>query len=500
MGIVQKDGVRTMIISYFGMVLGYLNKGLLFILILSIEEIGLISILVSVGMLFAQFSNLGVTYSIWRFFPFFKNQKSRHNGFLPLVLLVVFSGFIVCTTLALVFRDVIELQYASKSQLFLDYYIWFIPIGIAMGLYFVFDVYLRSLYKTTVSVFALDIVLRLLLTILLILLFLDLISFHAFLVAHSLTFVVPAIILLIYLYRLGELNLSISTIRVSKRFRKILIQYSMFNFVNSLGAHIVNSLDILMIAQFYGLGPTGVYATTVFLTSVLQVPYRSIVRVSSPLISDYWKHREIDKMRELYVKVSSIGLLTGLSMFVLIWLNIDLLFSFLKPSFSSGIWVFFFLMIGRMLDMFFGLNGAIFSTSKKYKYDIIFTISLIFIVYFLNLLLLPWWGIAGAAISTAIALMVYNVGRVLFVWRVFNIHPFERNQFIIIGIGVATLLIGSIVGDLFDNKWLQMTLDCFLFFVAFAIPIYVFRLEPESINYTKKLIGLVAHKLFKIKG
>jgi uncharacterized protein YacL len=36
MGYIQKDAFRTMLLSYVGMVLGYVNKGLLFIFLLSL--------------------------------------------------------------------------------------------------------------------------------------------------------------------------------------------------------------------------------------------------------------------------------------------------------------------------------------------------------------------------------------------------------------------------------------------------------------------------------
>ena len=46
-------------ISYVGIGLGFLNKGLLFLLILSTEQIGLVNLLIAVGILFAQLSNFG---------------------------------------------------------------------------------------------------------------------------------------------------------------------------------------------------------------------------------------------------------------------------------------------------------------------------------------------------------------------------------------------------------------------------------------------------------
>src|SRR5690554_7651157 len=87
MGFVQKDAFRTMVLSYMGLVLGYLNKGVLFIVFLTTDEIGLVNLIVTLGLLFAQFSNLGTVYATWKYFPFFRNKDRDNYGFLLLTTL-----------------------------------------------------------------------------------------------------------------------------------------------------------------------------------------------------------------------------------------------------------------------------------------------------------------------------------------------------------------------------------------------------------------------------
>lgn len=495
MGLVQKDAFRTMVISYVGLVLGYLNKGLLFILLFSATEIGLINLIVSIGTLFAQLANLGAIYTVWKFFPFFKNPEKKHFGFLPFMLLLVLCGILVFTILYILFRDQIQGSYAEKSPLFNTYYYWTLPIGISYVIFLVLESYLRSLYKNIIAVFAYEVGLRFITTLLLIAVIPGWISFDSFVVLHSLLYLVPAIIVLVYLYRLRELNFSFSSIQIPKRFKKIIFQFSSFYYINTLAFVLVYSLDVIMIAQIIGLDATGVYSTVLFLSSALQVPYRSIIRVSSPLVADYWKHREFEKMKDLYQKVSSVSLVLGLAMFILVWVNIDFLFSFLKPEFKEGIWVFFFIMIGRLVDMYFGLNGAIFTTSKKYRYELIFTISLILIVYLLNLWMIPQWGIVGAAISTTIALLIFNFGRLIFIWAIYKIHPFTKNQFTVIGLSVIALLAGHFTQGLINNKWIQFLFESTLVSILFFVPIYVFSLETETINYMKKALSFIRSKV-----
>jgi O-antigen/teichoic acid export membrane protein len=497
MGIVQKDAFRTMSLSYIGIALGYLNKGLLFLIILSTEQIGLVNLLVSVGTLFAQFANLGTVYTTWKFAPFFRNKEKKNHGFLPLMLLIALFGAVLFTLLALIFRQEVEDLYLKRSELFVDYYLWIIPIGIAYVFFLVFEVYLRSFYKNIVAVVANDIILRISLTALLGLLWFDLISFDSFVILHSIFYFIPTIILIVYLYQMKELNLNFRSIQISKRFRSILIQFSAFNYINTLGFVIVSSLDVMMIAQMVGLEATGIYSTMVFFTSALLVPYKSMHRISVPLVADHWKHREMDKMQVLYRKFSSVSLVIGLAFFLWVWLSVDILFGFLKPEFLQGIWVFFFLMMGKLLDMYCGLNGSIFVTSKKYKYDILFTLFLIAAVFVMNLYFIPVWGIIGAAISTAAALLVYNLGRVIFVWYYYKLHPFESKQFVVIALAVSTALTGLLTADLFEHALLQFILQSSVVLVLFIAPVYFFRLEPETIAYIHKGTSFLKKRLYK---
>ncbi len=497
MGLVKKDAFRTMIISYAGIVLGYLNKGILFLILFNTDQIGLINLIIAIGTLFAQLSNLGSIFTIWKFFPFFRNKDKKHHGFLLFILLLVLAGIILFTTLYLVFREQIQMIYNEKSAEFNAYYYWTLPIGISYLLFLVLESYLRSLFKNIIPVFAYEIVLRFVITLLLLVYMFGLIPFESFVIWHSISYIVPCLILFGYLIRIDEFNLRYSSIQISKKFKRIMFQFSSIYYINTLGVVLVNSLDVIMIAQMVGLEATGVYATVVFLSSIIQVPYRSVIRVSSPLVSEYWKHREFEKMRDLYQKVSSISLVLGLGMFLMAWLNIDFLFSFLKPEFQSGIWIFFMLMMGRLLDMYFGLNGAIFTTSKKYRYELIFTMILIGSVYGLNLLLIPDLGAAGAAISTSIALIIFNLGRLIFVWKIYRIHPFTRNQFIVITLSLITFAAGYFTQGIIGNKWIQMCFESMLVMVLFVLPIYVFKLENETISYFRKALSFAKSKLPK---
>ena len=55
MGIVKRNSITITILSYLGIVVGYVNKILLFPNFLSEEQVGLANILVSMAVMYAQF-------------------------------------------------------------------------------------------------------------------------------------------------------------------------------------------------------------------------------------------------------------------------------------------------------------------------------------------------------------------------------------------------------------------------------------------------------------
>jgi len=250
-------------------------------------------------------------------------------------------------------------------------------------------------------------------------------------------------------------------------------------------------MDALMIARYKGMAETGVYTTMLFMISALIFPYRSIMRVATPLVAKQWKERDMAGMQALYQKSSSVGLLLALAGFLGVWIVIDPLLSF-APAYAGGKWVFFFLMLGRIIDMYFGLNGVIFSTSKKYKTDLVFTFLLIISVYLVNLWLIPKYGIVGAAISTSGAYLVYNLLRGGFIHYEYQLHPFKWVQVRLLLLGLL-VFIGFWILDVYTGAFfhmqpfVQIIVKELLLFVVFILPIFRWNLEPETVGYVQNI-------------
>jgi O-antigen/teichoic acid export membrane protein len=472
-GKLKKNAFKTTIISYIGLLIGYLNKGVLFVYFLSTEEIGLINLILTIGVLFAQFSNLGVSYTIWRFFPFFKNKQTSNNGFIQFTLILNIVGVFIFTLLLILFKDLINDNYI-KSPLFEANYFWIIPLGIFYSFFLTLDSILRAIHKNVVSIFAMDFLLRIMQLLVTLLFGFSIINFSYFVALSSICFVFPTVLVLIQLLRNKQFFWRFSQIDIAKRFRKILYNYTFYNYINFIGITVVLSLDTVMIASYIGLSKTGVYTTMIFLLSGVLIPYKTLQRFCQPMVAEYWKNKELNKLEKLYERVSSISLIFGFIIFIVSWTLKNKALEFLPSQFDEFMILLLIVLIGRIIDMYSGLNGLILLSSKKYKIDIIFTLFLLVVTVLLNSVLIPKYGVIGAAIATSVALILYNFSRLIYVLIIFKIHPFKKSQFYILMFFSASFIISTTFLSGI-NVWLNTIISLCLF----LLPIILFKLNSD---------------------
>lgn len=506
MGIVKKDALRTTLISYAGLILGYVNKAFLFIIFLSTIEIGLVNLLTTTGLLFAQLSNLGSIYVTWRFFPFFRNEEKKHYGFLLFNVLIVCFGICLFTFLFWVFNAEIGSYFQDKSPLFNRFAWWVIPVGIGNVLFMLFENHMRGLFKNILPVFLQDIGLRAMTTILLIVFAFNYISFEVFLTALMVSNLLPAMVLMGYLIYHKELHYSLKQITIPRRFRKIIVSFSLFSYVNTLATMVVVTMDAVMIGGMIGLAATGIYTTMVQVTSAVLIPFRAMTRVSSPIVAKLWKEKDMKGLQSIYQKSSGAGLFIGLLSFLGLWLPVHELFSFLRPEFNAGIPVLFFLLLGRVVDMYCGLNGIIFATSRKYKYDLLFTVFLCVGIYGLNRLLIPTYGIAGVGFSTGVIVVFYNIARSMYIYWAYRLNPFHWGHIKPLFVFFGVLLIYYIGTYFFPFSTKSTTIYTIiriccieaLVFGGFVFPVLWFNLESETATYVRSFVQSVKLKVLKL--
>ncbi len=488
MGIIQKASIRLTIFSYAGAALGYFNKILLFTNFLTLPQVGLINILNNISVFYAQIAALGMNSISIRFFPYFQQKEKQHHGFLFWGNAVVSFGFLLCTVVFIFLKPLFIQHYEANSPMLIDFYYYTIPLAFGLLYFQYLESYLRTLLKTGVATFTYELIGRLLVTVTILLYALKLIDFHLFVVLYVLGNCVLALILLAYTAYLKQLFLRPVKSERFNRFLKIMIIYGIFTIMSALGGTILVSIDSLMVAAKLDLAQAGIYTTVFLIAMVMTLPYRSIQKIAHPVIARYWKEKDMKGMRDLYEKATLVDMVLGGLLFLGLWCNIDCIFRFMPKDYYAAKYTFFFLALAKYIDMATGLNGYIIVTSKKYKSDLWFMLFLIVATVAMNLILIPMYGILGAAIATLCSIALYNLLRLIFVQYSYKMQPFTINCLWVL---IITIAVWAIVAQIpfLHNKYVDIAVRSTVITVLYSGAVLYFKLSKDVndliYNYTK---------------
>ncbi|MFT2008774.1 lipopolysaccharide biosynthesis protein [Pontibacter sp. 13R65] len=438
MGKLQREGIWNTFISYAGIGVGYVNTVLLFPNFLEEEEVGLTRLLISLALMYAQFSALGFNSMSARYFPYFRDKTKAHNGFLFLLLLIPIFGFAVITALFLLTKPLVVEAYQDSSQLLLDFYYYIIPLAFFTLLLNLLTSYLRSLYKTIVSSFVQDFLLKVLTSVLILVYSLGWMSFHQFVMFYIGIHSVVLLVLVLYTMWLQQLFLKPSWAALRVMPLRELLHYGFFTFLGTISTTIITTIDQFMIGS-YSLSDNGVYTTAFFMTTAIMIPAKSVLKIAYPQVADYWKDKDMEGISKLYKQITLVNLILGLLLSIGIWANIDNLFSFMPEPYRAGKYVVLFMSVARLVDLATGINGIILATSDKYRWDLVFNVVLAVLTVWTNYYFIPIYGINGAAFASMLSYASINLARLFFLQFLYGMQPFALSSLLIAVIASAAL-------------------------------------------------------------
>jgi O-antigen/teichoic acid export membrane protein len=471
MGIVIRRSGYTAILSYLGFFIGYVNMLWLFPYVFRPEEIGLIRLLLAVSTLFATLASFGGSQVATKYFPYFADTIQRRSAFLKLLCGVALAGVLIFTVVFTGLHNNIINIYSQKSPLFITYLWYLLPLTASLVFYSIIEAFVVVQRYPLVPTLLREVYTRALLTIATLAFLAALISFSGFIGLVCLLYCILPIILFFYARNKGLVPFTGTVRDIHRKEINEIAQFGTFAFLGNAGATLLANIDSVVLSAYSGLVSTGIYGIAFFIAVIIEIPKRSLSQVLIPLVVQANKDHDIKTLNMLYKKSSINQFLIGTVIFLVIWLNIDNLFLLIPHGniYREGKWVVFLISFAKLFDMLTGINAEIVGTSRYYKIDLLFFSIISIIGISLNFILIPIYGIIGAAFAVLISTILYNSTRFIFIAAVMKIQPFTKNSLIaaicalltygvlsivpsfsgtIIDIGLRTILIGIIFGGL----------------------------------------------------
>jgi O-antigen/teichoic acid export membrane protein len=245
--------------------------------------------------------------------------------------------------------------------------------------------------------------------------------------------------------------------------------------------------DRLMLGWLADTRQVGVYTATSTLAMIMSTLHGALVSIFMPLASEAYRDGEMSRVRDAYVFISRwMGIVNGGALIAFAGIGGWMLALF-GPEYTTQTTYHVLVILSTLY--FFGTwagpTGALLQMTNGHRVELVNTIVFVVINIGLNYVLIPVYGLVGAALATLFSGLTRNVIQLVEIRYWHSISPLEQRNFIV-------LLLTSVLtaGCFFsDAVWLRTPI------AAVGIVIILgFALYSSTKNERKAIRDLILHR------
>lgn len=277
----------------------------------------------------------------------------------------------------------------------------------------------------------------------------------------------------------------------SKKIVKDLFSYSIPVMIGSAGSIILGYLDGICLTYFTGLNTVADYRNVALPTvTILSYISVSVASVLFPMSSELWEkgHKEI--LNSIFEKISYYSFLLILPFSLLMaYLPETIIGILFTPEYLSASEPMKILSIGAI---FLTLNTIGFSVLNGIGKPALSTKILYIGAFFnltFNLLLIPKFGVFGAAITTVIGYLIMWILQIIYL-RKFLHYSLNFNKYVLVSIvGIFSLIPLFLMKNIvFSSLIMKLSSFTITYFLMYLTGLFMFKLI--SINELKNLLNV----------
>jgi O-antigen/teichoic acid export membrane protein len=487
MGIIIRQSFKAAIFNYVGIALGFVSLIYILPLVYNPTELGALRLLIELGAVIGNTALLGAPFAIFRFYPYFKNHP-YHNGFYFWAFLIPLIGLILVTLLYSTLKTNFFAFFTADTQ----YIQWIFPMLIFLIFSFMgqttFEAISANLGRIAIPSFVREIFIR------------SIILLSAALYFYQYTTFVQSCWIVVYAYlgsfliNLGyilyltpiSLKPNLEFLKKQPEVKHDALKFTGWLFISSTATLFVNKVDFFMVTAKLSLADTAIYSIGFYIAVLIEIPKRNISQISTPILAEHLKTKNFPEVKKLYKQISNNQLLLGSLLFSFIWINIDTLFYYMPKGelYQNGKYVIFLIGTSKIIEMILGGSVSILNNSSYYAWNFAASIMGIISAIGLNMILIPLYGINGAALATLVTVTLLYAVMTAVIYAKMKLNPFSKSQ-LITGITlILTLSLGFF--SMNQNHWVDSGIKTTLNLMAFSLLIMKAKVSPEMFELIQK--------------
>jgi O-antigen/teichoic acid export membrane protein len=270
---------------------------------------------------------------------------------------------------------------------------------------------------------------------------------------------------------------------------KQLIKFSLPLAFGDLMLFLLLRIDIILIGYFLPFSEVGIYRSASQTALLLLIFYISFNNIYAPMIADIITKGNRERTSQLFKTVTRWNFALTLPLFMIVGINSKNILGIFGSDFTAGWLPLIILGAGQLLYSAAGALSYMLIMSGHQYHKLLGDFAIVITNLILNIILIPRWGLIGAAVATSISIVTVNLVRMIQVYLILRVHAFSWNYLKIIGAGVITALSGFFVRSLLqtENYLLLLAATSGTIIIVYALLVWGFGIEEADKMIFKKI-------------
>ena len=246
------------------------------------------------------------------------------------------------------------------------------------------------------------------------------------------------------------------------------------------------NITLLLIGLLSSSANVGIFSAVYEISLVALLAHNSLRMVAAPKIAKLHEEGRKNDLDILYKFLSKWLLILTLPIFIFLFSWSKPLLNIFGEEFQVGTIALQIVAIAGMVTVSMGLSPPFITMTGKGRLQLFNTLLLYLIMFILDWLLIPNWGLIGAATAYFVATVAVSIIRLIQVHKLFAMYPFAPKQVIVIIFTIVTAtftwIISGIIGV--NSPWCHA-----LFHIIFFVILYFIVIKRYIINQDDMLIA-----------
>jgi O-antigen/teichoic acid export membrane protein len=198
-----------------------------------------------------------------------------------------------------------------------------------------------------------------------------------------------------------------------------------------------NNAEVFLLGALAETSTVALFAAARRFTMVANAIFIAFGTIFSPMVSDLDAADQGEHLARLYKALGRWIFTIGVPVFLVQVMFGEALLATFGSGFAQGQLALTVLALGQLSNYASGTAVNVLTMTGRSRTILVFTIVHLVLTVALNLLLIPSYGLTGAAVANAVSMAAVNAGLTTQVWRETGMHPYERGWLKPLGAGLG---------------------------------------------------------------